>query len=132
MKGGVMRWWIAAFAVPVLAALAFGAWVYATSEGVLHPRYRLPASVVLAPAAGGPDLVEWQPGWKGRWRMAAGKFPPGLAFMADARAKAPKDLGPATERGRHLAAVACAECHRSDLMGEKGVGRPPDLAIAGA
>ena len=64
--------------------------------------------------------------------MATGKFPAGLDFLPDARAKAPRDLGPATEAGRRLAGVACAECHGSDLTGQKGAGRPPDLVIAGA
>jgi mono/diheme cytochrome c family protein len=81
--------------------------------------------------AGGEDRPEWRPGWKGRWAMATGKFPPGQAFMADARAKAPADLGPETALGRHLASVACVECHGPDLKGDRS-GKPPDLAVAGA
>ncbi|MFL5296174.1 MAG: c-type cytochrome [Phenylobacterium sp.] len=80
---------------------------------------------------GGSETPAWRPGFKGRWQLATGKFPPGLLLMADAR-KPPRDLGAATEPGRHLAAVACAECHGSDLTGQKGAAQPPDLAIAGA
>src|SRR5258708_37248752 len=79
---------------------------------------------------GGQDPVEWRPGWQGRWAMATGEFPPGVTFVAVARAQAPRDLGAATARGRHLASVACAECHGGDLTGQKG--GPPDLAVAGA
>jgi len=84
--------------------------------------------------AGGTDKAEWRPGWKGYWQLATGKFPPGQVFMADARAKTPRDVGPATAEGRHLASVACSECHGNDLTGQKGgrPGAPPDLAVAGA
>jgi mono/diheme cytochrome c family protein len=80
---------------------------------------------------GGDDAPEWRPGWRGRWAMATGAFPPGLAFMADARAKPPRDLGAETALGRRLASVACSECHGTDLKGDKS-GKPPDLVIAGA
>jgi mono/diheme cytochrome c family protein len=79
----------------------------------------------------GEDQVEWRPGLKGRWAMAIGKFPPGQAFMVDAKAKPPRDLGPETARGRALAAVACSECHGPDLTGDRS-GKPPNLTIAGA
>jgi cytochrome c553 len=79
---------------------------------------------------GGPDTAEWRPGWKGYWQLGSGKFPPGQAFMADARRQQPRDLGPATAQGRHLTAVACSECHGNDLTGQKG--GPPNLTIAGA
>jgi mono/diheme cytochrome c family protein len=80
---------------------------------------------------GGDDPAEWRPGWRGRWAMATGAFPPGMAFLADARAKAPRDMGGETALGRHLASVACSECHGTDLKGDKS-GKPPDLTIAGA
>jgi mono/diheme cytochrome c family protein len=80
--------------------------------------------------AGGADVAEWRPGWKGTWQLANGQFLPGQAFfMADGR-KTPRDEGPATGVGRHLTAVACSECHGNDLTGHKG--GPPDLMIAGA
>lgn len=41
----------------------------------------------------------------------------------------PADLGPATARGRYIAAVTCAECHGGQLQGGRDT---PDLAIAGA
>ncbi|HEX2817554.1 MAG TPA: cytochrome c [Phenylobacterium sp.] len=87
-------------------------------------------SYVRSLPAGGPDTVEWRPGWKGYWQLANGKFPPGQAFMADARRQAPRDMGAATAEGRHLTAVACSECHGGDLTGQKG--GPPDLMVAGA
>ena len=87
-------------------------------------------SYIRSLPAGGGDPIEWRPGWKGYWQLAIGKFPPGQSFMADARSKAPRDMGPATAQGRHLVSVACSECHGSDLTGQKG--GPPDLVIAGA
>jgi mono/diheme cytochrome c family protein len=80
---------------------------------------------------GGEDTVEWRPGLRGRLALARGDFPPGAAFMDDARRKPPRDLGSDTAVGRHLASVACAECHGSDLTGDKS-GKPPDLSIAAA
>jgi len=222
------RWWLAALAIPVIAAAGFGGWLFAASEDVLHHRYALsrPASLPKPPDAvargahlavvygctdchgddlrgrpfphpdpftavtsanltrkaarysdadfarviregvtpqgysvefmpsnaflrmpddevaaivayirslppGGDDPPEWRPGWKGRWAMATGKFPPGMAFMPDALAKAPRDLGAPTAQGRHLASIACSECHGTDLKGDKS-GKPPDLSIVGA
>ena len=87
-------------------------------------------SYIRSLPAGGPDTAEWRPGWKGYWRLGTGKFPPGHAFMADAKRLQPRDLGAATAAGRHLTAVACSECHGADLTGQKG--GPPDLVIAGA
>jgi cytochrome c553 len=42
------------------------------------------------------------------------------------------DLGPAYQRGRHLAMTACGECHTTSLEGQvpPQPGRPPDLTIA--
>lgn len=87
-------------------------------------------SYIRSLPAGGEDVVEWRPGWKAYWQLATGKFPPGQAFMNDARRLSPRDLGAATAEGRHLTAVACSECHGPDLTGQKG--GPPDLTIAGA
>ncbi len=45
-----------------------------------------------------------------------------------AEAKPPIAAGPAVEGGRHLAAVACGQCHGADLNG--GPGQPgPDLTV---
>jgi mono/diheme cytochrome c family protein len=45
-------------------------------------------------------------------------------------ARPPLDLGPATSAGRHLAMVACSQCHGTDLAG--GHGAPgPDLMVRG-
>jgi mono/diheme cytochrome c family protein len=87
-------------------------------------------SYIRSLPAGGPDTAEWRPGWKGYWQLGTGKFPPGQAFMADARRQQPRDMGPTTAEGRHLTAVACSECHGNDLTGQKG--GPPNLTIAGA
>lgn len=79
---------------------------------------------------GGSEVPPWDPGWKARWQLATGKFPPGVVFMADAARQSSRDLGPETATGRYLASVACTECHGGDLKGQKG--GPPDLTIAGA
>lgn len=45
-------------------------------------------------------------------------------------AKFPIEASPTTERGRHLAAIACGQCHGGDLGG--GQGAPgPDLTVRG-
>jgi cytochrome c553 len=45
----------------------------------------------------------------------------------------PLDLGPTLAAGRHMAMVACGECHRSDLTGVKeGDFQTPDLMVAAA
>jgi mono/diheme cytochrome c family protein len=80
---------------------------------------------------GGEDVVEWRVGPRARWQLATGKFPPGLDLMRDERRKTTPDLGPQTALGRHLASVACVECHGGDLKGDRS-GKPPDLAIVGA
>lgn len=48
--------------------------------------------------------------------------------------RAPPDLGPALENGRHLARLACSECHGPELKGPQhtGPGAPPDLAAVAA
>jgi mono/diheme cytochrome c family protein len=50
-----------------------------------------------------------------------------------ARATLPLDLGARYERGRHLAAVVCAQCHGANLSGTpKDLVPAPDLLIVGA
>jgi mono/diheme cytochrome c family protein len=78
----------------------------------------------------GAERPAWQLGWKARWALARDEFPPGLTFVDDAAGQAPVDLGPAYAQGRHLASVACSECHGPALKGQPG--GPPDLLIAGA
>jgi mono/diheme cytochrome c family protein len=79
---------------------------------------------------GGADIPAWDVGRKARWQLATGKFPPGMALMADAARQSARDMGPPTQAGRRLVSVACVECHGGDLKGQKG--GPPDLAIVGA
>jgi cytochrome c553 len=68
----------------------------------------------------------------GRIGLVLGWFRPGPAAVAEFRAQAPVALGPGHEPARHLASVACTECHGPSLSG--GVAGPgektPDLRIA--
>ncbi|KQS02063.1 hypothetical protein ASG11_14790 [Sphingomonas sp. Leaf357] len=50
------------------------------------------------------------------------------------KGREPIETGPATERGRYLTRLACAECHGPDLHGPKDPrpGDAPDLAVAAA
>jgi mono/diheme cytochrome c family protein len=66
------------------------------------------------------------PGPMLRADLAVGLVKTSAARLADAGA--PLDAGPQVEAGRHLAAVACGQCHGADLAG--GYGFPgPDLSI---
>ena len=68
------------------------------------------------------------PGFMQRVDMAVGFMHPEAGRIADARA--PIDLGPRFQMGRHLAAVACGQCHGTDLS--SGHGAPgPDLMVRG-
>ena len=51
----------------------------------------------------------------GRLGIVRGGFMPDRAYFATD--KPPLDLGPATAKGRHLAQIACAECHDTTLNG---------------
>lgn len=48
-----------------------------------------------------------------------------------AQRRPPANLGPAFDKGRHITATVCSECHGSDLRGDATEGGP-DLGIAGA
>ncbi len=68
------------------------------------------------------------PGFMQRVDMAVGFMHPEVGRIAGARA--PIDLGPSYQAGRHLAAVACGQCHGTDLS--SGHGAPgPDLMVRG-
>ncbi len=62
-----------------------------------------------------------------RANIAAGLFKVEAQRLADA--KPPLDAGPAFAPGRHLAQVACGQCHGTDLGGGGGPG--PDLTVLG-
>jgi mono/diheme cytochrome c family protein len=80
----------------------------------------------LAPR--GVELARPRPGFLLRANLAAGVVKTEPERIAEARP--PLDAGPAFEPGRHLAAVACGQCHGSDLGG--GRGDPgPDLTVHG-
>jgi cytochrome c553 len=68
----------------------------------------------------------------GRVGLVLGWFRPAPAAVAEHRTQAPVALGPEHEAARHLAAIACTECHGPSLAG--GVAGPgektPDLRIA--
>lgn len=68
------------------------------------------------------------PGWVDRLAAAFGRFRTQVDRLA--LAKPALDLGPPFAAGRHLAVVACGQCHGSDLAG--GDGLPgPDLTVRG-
>jgi cytochrome c553 len=85
---------------------------------------------IRALPAGGADPRAWEVGWKARWQLAKGEFPPGVVFGAQTSRLSPRDMGARTAAGRYLASVACSECHGNDLKGQSP--KPPDLTVAGA
>lgn len=68
----------------------------------------------------------------GRLGLVSGSFQSGPERVAEYRSQAPIALGPEHEAARHLAAIACSECHGPALMG--GSAGPdeksPDLQVA--
>lgn len=68
------------------------------------------------------------PGALLRVNLALGAFKPATAKLA--AAKPPLDAGPAYASGRHLAQVACGQCHGTDLSGGKGL-PGPDMTVRG-
>ncbi|WP_374574609.1 c-type cytochrome [Phenylobacterium sp.] len=87
------------------------------------------AFVRSEPEAGAPQPAS-QFGPLGRIGVLAGKFRSAPRQIAEQRALAPADMGPAHARGRALAR-ACMECHGVDLKGGSATGAP-DLSIAAA
>jgi mono/diheme cytochrome c family protein len=72
-----------------------------------------------------PELT---PGVIARINLARGALKPEVVRVAEA--KPPIAVGQGFERGRRLAAVACGQCHGTDLRG--GGGAPgPDLTVRG-
>ena len=68
----------------------------------------------------------------GRLLLVLGQFKPVPQVVAEFRTQIPIDLGPEHEAARHLAAIACSECHGPALMGGS-VGpedKVPDVRIA--
>lgn len=68
----------------------------------------------------------------GRIGLVLGRFRPAPELVAEYRTQAPIALGPEHEAARHLAAIACSECHGAALMGgSAGPGeKAPDLRVA--
>jgi mono/diheme cytochrome c family protein len=68
----------------------------------------------------------------GRLLLVLGQFRPVPDVVAEYRTQVPIDLGPEHRAARHLAAIACSECHGPALMG--GSAGPdekaPDLRVA--
>lgn len=76
--------------------------------------------------AKGANLTQPEPGLMLRINLARGALKTEVQRVAEARP--PIAVGPSFERGRHLAAVACGQCHGPDLKG--GPGQPgPDLTV---
>jgi mono/diheme cytochrome c family protein len=76
----------------------------------------------------GALAVQPPPGLLLRANLALGVFKPATDKLA--AAKPPLDAGPAYAVGRHLAQVACGQCHGTDLSGGKGL-PGPDLTVRG-
>ncbi|MGA0603441.1 c-type cytochrome [Caulobacter sp. KR2-114] len=68
------------------------------------------------------------PGFGARWNLVIGRYP----LQADrvARRRPPADPGPAVAEGRHLASVACSQCHGADLAGGQAL-PGPDITVNG-
>ena len=76
----------------------------------------------------GPVFVRPETGFMQRVDLAVGFMHPEVGRIAGARP--PIDLGPRYQAGRHLAALACGQCHGTDLSG--GHGAPgPDMMVRG-
>lgn len=71
--------------------------------------------------------LPWEP--EAEKMIAEGKLKPAAAWVAEARNKAPVDLGPRYALGRYVTRVTCAECHGPELTGFEG--DTPDLAMVG-
>ena len=91
-------------------------------------------AVIRAQPRGGHTTPATALGPFGRIAFALGSVETGPRLMEEFRLAQPYDLGPAYAAGRHLSAIACAECHGADLAGDGpgGGGGAPGLAIAGA
>lgn len=76
----------------------------------------------------GEPRPERRLGVMGRVGLMTGDFRLSPAYVADALAAPPRDVGQAFESGRYLASTVCSECHGSDLSG----GDTPDLTLAAA
>jgi mono/diheme cytochrome c family protein len=80
----------------------------------------------LAPQ--GTEAPQPRPSWLLRADLAAGVVKTSPDRLRDARP--PLDAGPAFEPGRHLAQVACGQCHGRDLAAGRRL-PGPDLTIRG-
>ena len=81
---------------------------------------------------GGPEQPKSQMGPLARIGIVAGKFRSEATLIEKAREQQPVVAGTSVERGRQIAAVACAECHGLSLEGGTGALKTPDLSIAAA
>jgi mono/diheme cytochrome c family protein len=91
------------------------------------------AAIRALPPAGA-DTPPIKVGFIGRVGLVTRKFKPAPDLIAEYRAAALADFGPAFAAGRHVIATRCSECHGPQLRGadiEPGL-HAPDLAIAAA
>lgn len=104
----------------VMPSFAYAAFTDAETADVL-------AYLRSLPPKGAPQPVT-QPGFGARWNLVIGRY----SLQADRAPQAhpPVDAGPAFAVGRHLAQVACAQCHGADLTGGKAL-PGPDVTLAG-
>jgi mono/diheme cytochrome c family protein len=76
----------------------------------------------------GTVLAQPRPGLLPRVELLLGVFRTSVESVAAARP--PLDAGPRVAAGRHLAMVACGQCHGGDLGGGQGL-PGPDLSVDG-
>lgn len=67
-----------------------------------------------------------------RWDLWNGRIKVAVAYVDDERRKEPVDAGPQHAAARHLASIACSECHGGALKGDGWGSGAPDLAVAGS
>jgi mono/diheme cytochrome c family protein len=83
--------------------------------------------------AGGERTPPLSVGLLGRIGIVTRQFEPAPEIVARARRAEPFDAGKAYATGRHIARIACSECHGADLGGAPprgDVNATPDLSLA--
>ncbi len=83
---------------------------------------------------GGTEQPDHYLGPLDRWDFLNGArgFKAMVIYVDIERRKTPADAGPQHAAARHLADIACRECHSGDLKGSGGEGDAPDLVVAAA
>ena len=79
---------------------------------------------------GGTDQPQHFIGPLDRWDFWTGNGArPAVSYVEDERRKEPVDAGAQHAAARHLASIACSECHAGDFKGDGWGSGAPDLAV---